>query len=160
MRAAFAKALAALNAKKAPYKVRGIVWMQGEADAKHETAALEYAQMLRLLKTRLEQDLRTPDLPLVYGQVLPHSPPEARFVARDVVRARMQAADHRSGAPEAIPGAWMVSTDGFPLLKDHVHYDTKGQWDLGQAFARTMLEAQNHPNKKGKRNPSPTRPPP
>jgi hypothetical protein len=142
MRASFARALAALDANKVAYKVRGILWMQGEADAKHAAAAREYAQMLRLLKTRLEQDLKTPDLPLVYGQVLPYSPAEARFVARDDVRFQQQAADHRSGKPEAIPGAWMISTDGYTLNPDHVHYDTPSQLRLGSGFAKTMLEAQ------------------
>jgi hypothetical protein len=41
----------------------------------------------------------------------------------------------------AIPGAWMVSTDDFPLLNDHVHYNADGQWRLGSAFAKTMLAA-------------------
>ena len=155
MRACFTKALAALDAQKVAYKVRGIVWMQGEADAKHETAAKDYARMLRLLKTRLEQDLKTPNLPLVYGQVLPYAPALARFVARDMVRAQQMAADHRSGKPEAIPGAWMVPTDGYKLNPDRVHYNADSQWRLGDSFAKTMLTAQTSMAADSKPSPDP-----
>lgn len=142
MQAMFEKALATLNKNKIAYKVRGVAWMQGEADSKNKTSASEYASMLRLLKSRLQQDLKNRNLPLVYGQVLPYSPPLERFVCRDEIRRQMQEADGRSGKPQAIPGAWMVSTDDFPLRVDHVHYNTEGQLRLGKAFAKTMIEAQ------------------
>jgi hypothetical protein len=87
---------------------------------------------------------KTTNLPLVYGQVLPYAPSskERWFIARDEIRTQMQAADSRSGKPAAIPGAWMVHTDGVPLLKDHLHYSGVGQWRLGKAFAKAMMEAQ------------------
>ena len=32
----------------------------------------------------------------------------------------------------------MISTDGFPLLPDHVHYNAEGQWLMGTEFAKTL----------------------
>ncbi len=77
----------------------------------------------------------------MFGQVLPHDPPLKRFVARDLIRQRMADAHWNSGTKHAINNAWMVSTDGIELLKDTVHYSTKGNLELGKAFDKTMLEA-------------------
>ena len=80
-------------------------------------------------------------MPVAFGQVLPHEPAMERFTHRAEIRAQMAAADARSGKPESIPGVTMVSTDGFPLKPDTVHYDAKGQVMLGEAFAKALLGA-------------------
>ena len=48
------KALKKLQTQKIDYKIKGILWMQGEADAKHKTSATEYAASLKRLKNRLQ----------------------------------------------------------------------------------------------------------
>lgn len=122
--------------------LRGIAWMQGEQDAKHEVSAGRYAESLALLKSRIEADLNGGEsVPFVFGQVLPHDPPLARFTHRDLIRQRMAEADWRSGSDRAIDGVWMVPTEGMELMKDTVHYSTKGQLALGQAFGLEMLKA-------------------
>ncbi len=118
--------------------VRGFVWMQGEADAKHQRSAEDYATSLCRLRNRLAVDLGLQTLPFVFGQVLPYEPAMARFTHRKEIRAAMVAADERSGQPEAIPLCRMVSTDGFSLLRDTVHYDAAGQLALGHAFAAAL----------------------
>lgn len=135
---------AALEAIKADGKspvLRGIVWMQGEQDAKNETSADRYDKSLERLKNRIEEDLKSKPVPFVFGQVLPHEPAMARFTHRDLIRKRMAQADHRSGNERAIDNVWMVSTDGMELNKDTVHYSTKGLLELGQAFGLEMLKA-------------------
>lgn len=117
--------------------VRGFLWMQGEQDAKHKEPAASYSASLRQLKARLGQDIGAV-FPMVYGQVLPHEPGPARFTHRKETREQMAMADSASGRPEAIAGARMVSTDGFPLLPDNVHYNTEGQLRLGRAMADAM----------------------
>lgn len=135
------EALGALHATGKSPKLRGIVWMQGEADAKFEQAATNYAASLRQLRTRLLEDLGVlqPKMPFVYGQVLPYSPPMKRFTHRDQVREQMAALDWRSGKDEATAGFVMVPTEGFPLNKDTVHYNSEGQQQLGVAFADAMI---------------------
>ncbi|MBK8979792.1 MAG: hypothetical protein IPM29_28170 [Planctomycetes bacterium] len=135
-------ALAALRAQGLRPVLRGVVWMQGEQDSKHAISAGSYALDLRRLRERLGADLGAPDLPWVYGQVLPHSPARERFTHRDLIRSQMAALDARSGQPEATPGMWMVPTDDMPLRDDTVHYDTEGQRRLGLAFAAAMLDLQ------------------
>jgi hypothetical protein len=120
--------------------VKGFVWMQGEADAKNEVSAKEYGESLRRLRARLSEDLRLPSpVPLVFGQVLPYEPAMERFTHRADIRRVMADADERSGRPGAQPGVRMVSTDGFGLLPDTVHYNADGQLRLGKAFASALM---------------------
>ncbi|BCU78746.1 sialate O-acetylesterase [Luteolibacter sp. LG18] len=121
--------------------VRGFLWMQGEQDAKNTTAAEHYPANLRLLRHRLSEDLRVADLPMAFGQVLPHSPAKPVFVARDLIRRQMVACDMDSGSPLAIPRCRMVSTDGFPMGTDTVHYVAQGQLRLGAALAKGLDQA-------------------
>lgn len=123
--------------------VRGFVWMQGEADAKQKESATTYAASLNRLRKRLAEDMKCEaDMPLVFGQVLPHEPPAARFTHRKEVREQMAACDSASKKPEAMKNTTMVSTDGFTLLPDTVHYDAAGQLKLGKAFAAAMKKLQ------------------
>lgn len=137
-----AQALSTLTVGGGQYRLRGIVWMQGEADAKHKVSAGRYDESLALLKKRIEDDFAGgEDVPFVFGQVLPHNPPLKRFIARDLIRRRMAEADWRSGSDRAIKNMWMVPTEGMGLRKDTVHYSTKGNLTLGQAFGLEMLKA-------------------
>ena len=139
MRTRFQAGLEVLVERGDSPKVRGFVWMQGEADAKGEVSATEYAVSFRFLRDRLSEDLGlAPALPTVFGQVLPHDPPAARFTHREVIREQMARADEHSGDALAIPQARMVSTDGVSLLPDTVHYDGPGQLELGRRFGRTL----------------------
>ncbi len=133
--------LAELDTQGIAYRVRGFVWMQGEADGKHEIPAQLYAQNIRHLHERLLADLKLPPSPLVYGQVLPHSPPNERFTHRDEVRQSQANADHASGHVNAYAWAHMVSTDGVELRQDTVHYSSAGLMVLGDRFYETLLKA-------------------
>ncbi len=124
--------------------LRAVVWMQGEADSKHEQSAGAYAHSIARLKSRIEHDLGSSAVPFVFGQVLPHEPALDRFTSRKLIREQQRRVDMRSGAPESTAGCWMVSTDGMPRQKDTVHYDAIGQAMLGQAFAMGMLQAEHH----------------
>lgn len=119
--------------------IRGFLWMQGEQDSKHPESATNYAASLKRLRARLAADLgAAPELPLVFGQVLPYEPALERFTHRTEIRAQMAAADMESGKPEAMARTRMVSTDGFGLVADTVHYNADGQLRLGRGFASAM----------------------
>jgi len=133
------KAVSELNSRGVAFKICGLLWMQGEQDSKNEASATDYPWNLHLLKRRLAEDLGLARLPLYYGQVLPYTPPLERFTDRNVIRARMAAADSRSGRSESIPDAFMISTDSMPVGDDHVHYNAEGQLKLGGAFADAVL---------------------
>ena len=112
--------------------VRGFVWMQGEQDSKHEVSATNYAESLTRLRRRLADDLGIEgELPMGFGQVLPHEPAADRFTHRDEIRGQMVKAGK-------LPNTKMISTDGFGLLPDTVHYNAEGQLRLGREFAKTL----------------------
>jgi len=121
--------------------IDGFVWMQGEQDSKHEISATHYAAALKQLKLRVGEDLNVKQLPMSFGQVLPYTPALARFTHRKEIRQQMADADMNSGKPEAIPQTRMVSTDGFPQRRDHVHYNAEGQMMLGKQLAKALTEA-------------------
>ena len=98
---------------------------------------------LARLKTRIEEDLGSPPVPFVFGQVLAPEPALERFTHRELIRERMAQCDMRSGDGLAIAGVWMVATEGMPLRSDTVHYDSAGQALLGQAMALGMIQARH-----------------
>ncbi|UUO06870.1 sialate O-acetylesterase [Blastopirellula sp. J2-11] len=139
MLAMYRKGLTQLAKQGEEPQVKGFLWMQGEMDAKGEQSAITYAANLKRLRDRLAADLKLDaNLPMVYGQVLPHEPAHARFTHRIETRQQMADADADSGKPEAIANAKMVSTDGFEMLPDTVHYSAQGQLQLGEAMAAAM----------------------
>ncbi|MBA2115468.1 sialate O-acetylesterase [Bremerella alba] len=143
LRDQFTKAFAALKEAGKTPQLKGIAWMQGEADAKQEVSATTYDQSIALLKSRMEEDCQSGPVPFAMGQVLPNIPWMDRFTHRDEIRQAQADADMRSGSALAIRGVWNVPTDGMPLLADTVHYDTTGQLMLGTSFALGVLEATN-----------------
>lgn len=125
-------------------KLRAIVWMQGEQDSKHEQSATEYAKSIKRFKSRIEEDLESPSVPFVMGQVLPFEPALPRFTHRDQLRKKQLEADMRSESQEAVAGCWTVPTDGMRVQKDTVHYDALGQTLMGTAFALGMYQAEEY----------------
>ncbi len=132
-------ALARLEAEGIAYRVRGVLWMQGEADAKHEVSATEYAQCLRQWHQRLLEDIGAAPCPLVYGQTLPYAPRAKRFTHPVELRQSQANLDRDSGHPDAYEWARMVPTEGMDLADDTVHYNAAGQIKLGTAFADAMV---------------------
>ena len=134
-------AFAALRADGKEPVVKGIAWVQGEADAKHEVSAQRYPATLALLRQRLISELKLKaDVPFAYAQVLAAAGDVPRFVARDLLRRRMAEADGASGHADATPGLRMVKTDGFSVVADRVHFDTAGQLKLGAALGTALAK--------------------
>lgn len=123
--------------------IQGFAWMQGEQDSKNAESASQYSVSLNRLCERLAEDMKTTQpLCVAYGQVLPHEPALPRFTHRLQVREQMAQADADSGHANRIANAKMVSTDGFSLLPDTVHYDAAGQLKLGRELGKAMLALQ------------------
>lgn len=133
-------ALADLDKRKIKYTVRGFLWMQGEADGKHEIPAKRYGQNLQHLHERLYADLKIPLSPMIYGQVLPHTPPAPRFTHQIEVRQSQANLHHASGHADSYTWAHMISTDTIPLRKDTVHYSSTGLIDLGDDFYEAITK--------------------
>jgi len=99
-------------------KLAGILWHQGEGNAKDP----EYLDKLVALVGHLRQDLGCPNLPFVAGQVA-GKPPVNELIAQLPVKA-----EHT---------AW-VSAEGLTVF-DGVHFDRDSQKRIGQRYAEAVL---------------------
>jgi hypothetical protein len=108
----------------------GVLWMQGERDARYPDVAAAYLENLETFITRLRADLGEPELPFVLGVV---NPPADRFPGADVVRAA------QLEAAEVLPHTAVVEASGVTKRDDDLHYDSAGQLELGRRFARNFL---------------------
>lgn len=115
----------------------GMVWMQGERDAKYKESAGKYAENFKAFIERVRKDLNAPDLPFVYGQISPDV--EAFPFTEQVQKAQ---------AELKLPRTSMVATQDLPRHSDKVHFDTKGQAELGKRFGEAMLKLLGEPAKK------------
>jgi hypothetical protein len=120
--AAAMKNLAA--AGRAP-KIAGMIWMQGESDAKNPAWAPAYRKNLTDFIAAARKDFDAPKMTFVAGRI------------RNTWGAPADNAAVRK-ALETIPrlggnGAW-IDTDDLQLAYDG-HYGTQGQLDLGLRFA-------------------------
>ena len=53
----FLAALQKMDDDNIPYVIKGILWLQGEADAKREESATTYARNLKTFSDRMHEDL-------------------------------------------------------------------------------------------------------
>ena len=117
--------------REAACPAAAVVWMQGERDARIPEAGHEYEQNLSELIRRFRQDLRTPGLPFLVGQINP--PPALYPAVQEVQRAQAAVA-------QRLDGVVLVSTEGLAKHPDELHYNTAGQLELGRRFAEAYLK--------------------
>jgi hypothetical protein len=126
--------------------IRGMLWQQGEGDAKKEQTASDYGKNLARFIARVREQFETPDMPFIYGYVLP--PPNAGH-NRDLVRQGEREVDQDSGAAVAVKGAFVVATDDLSQRaddrntrypKDHGHFGTAGTLELGRRMADKLVD--------------------
>lgn len=121
---------AKISVKNQNAKLSGVLWMQGEADAKYPVAAKQYAGNLNRFVTKLRLELKSPNALFIMGSI---NPPLRLFPATPIVQqAQKQAA-------RSIRNLRLIKTEDLEKRNDHLHYSTKGQLELGKRFARAFL---------------------
>ncbi|MHC4249700.1 MAG: sialate O-acetylesterase [Planctomycetota bacterium] len=99
--------------------LKGVLWHQGESDAKDA----KYLDKLKALVADIRRDLKRPDLPFVAGQVN-----DVKLVNDQIARL-----------PEVVPSTGFVSSDGLKAM-DRWHFDAKSMRLLGRRYAEAMLK--------------------
>ncbi len=113
-------------------RLAGILWMQGETDAKYPGVARQYVKNLNSFIHALRLELKKPDALFIMGEV---NPPVKLFPAASIVqRAQKNAAAH-------IRNLRLVNTQDLPKRNDQLHYNTQGQLELGKRFAKAYLSS-------------------
>lgn len=110
----------------------GILWMQGEADARYLRSARHYSRNLIQFITALRKELHTPSLAFFVGEVNP--PAIKAFPYRDMVRQAQKNSVAR------ISNSRLISTQGLAKQSDNLHYNTAGQLALGERFAKAFIQ--------------------
>ncbi|MDO6737038.1 sialate O-acetylesterase [Wenyingzhuangia sp. 2_MG-2023] len=137
----FQKELNRLKSEGQPYKIIGMVWMQGESDTNKEITASNYQKNLENLITGYRKEVSLPNLPVVIGQVNP-LPRKFKQGPGLVRKAMTNIADYDKNIV-------VVKTSTDPLWKDYpkhtdnLHYNTEGQKRLGIAFGKALIDLQN-----------------
>ena len=117
---------------------KGIVWMQGEADAHHsQSAANAYRANLRRLMDLIRAALRVDDLPIVIGRITDSGMADDGKVM-DYIETVQRAQQQFVGADAC--AAYVTVTDELQHSDDAWHYRTDGYIRMGTAFAEAMLQ--------------------
>jgi len=113
--------------------LKGILWHQGESDSKPglaETYGDRLAKMIQDLRT----DFQSPNLPFVVEQLgdflytrQTNSVPEAKLVNETLAKI-----------PDRVPHTACARSTGLTHKRDHVHFDTPSEWELGRRYATEM----------------------
>ena len=106
-------------------------WMQGESDAKYKISAQNYQKNFKKLTLATRTDLKSPERPIIYGQI---NPPIEEFpYVKEVCLAQAQAENE-------IYSVKMFHTDMLEKNPDNIHYNISGQLELGKRLANGYME--------------------
>lgn len=114
-------------------KLKGVLWLQGEADSPPQRMK-NYAAALNDLVDRLRKDLDDPDLPFLaatIGEIRPDTAESLRSVINEIL---IDLPNHRENT------ATVDARDLKGHIGDNVHYDTASQEEIGRRFAKLYLE--------------------
>jgi len=116
--------------------LKGIIWHQGESN---RGDAL-YGQKLTDLIALLRQELKSPVLPFVAGEISDFKPASANgSTGTDRVK---KFNDIVQGLSKAVKNYSCVSTEGLNHRGDALHYDTDSARILGKRYAEKMIALQ------------------
>ncbi|MEM9345947.1 MAG: sialate O-acetylesterase [Planctomycetota bacterium] len=129
--------LTALTDAGHTYEIVGMLWAQGETDAKDGRTTAQYEADLNAFIG----DIRTR-----YGEDLPFFLSRLSSGQTDVPAnglTQIRAAQNNVAANDS--NAYLIDTDGFGLKDDDLHFNAAGQVELGEAFGNTFINAINVP---------------
>jgi hypothetical protein len=114
-------------------RIRGVIWLQGEANANPQELPL-HAERLRVMIEALRADLTLPDLPFIactIGEMKPE-PLLTNLKAMNEIQLAL---------PKSVPHTACVDARDLKThIGDAVHFDTAAQKEIGKRFAAKLLE--------------------
>lgn len=137
----YRKALARLRSALATGgELKGILWHQGEADAKKQESIARYSERLKTLVEALRKDLNLPKVPFVAGELAPSDArrrPDLQWDAiSEITRTTMK----------ELPCCGCVSSQGLKTKGDRLHFDTPSLRIFGRRYAEKLLEIEKEVN--------------
>jgi hypothetical protein len=114
-------------------RLRGILWLQGEANANAEELPL-HAERLRAMIEAFRADLAQADLPFI-ACTIGEMQPEPRLGALKAMN------EIQLALPKSVPHTACVDARDLKThIGDSVHFDTAAQNEIGRRFAAKIIE--------------------
>ena len=113
-------------------ELRGILWMQGEKDAKDLALAKSYAKRLDAMILNLRRELGLPELPFVAAL------PCVELAERDDRPGAELVSESLEGLPRRVQHTATVDSAGLKSTGDQTHFSTQSQRELGRRYAEAM----------------------
>lgn len=114
-------------------RIRGVLWLQGEANAKAGELPV-HAEKLRAMIEAMRADLSLPDLPFIactIGEMQPE-PKLNDLKAMNEIQLAL---------PKSVPHTACVDARELKTnIGDNVHFDTAAQTEIGKRFAAKLVE--------------------
>ncbi len=126
--------LALRTTEGAKAHIRGVIWLQGEADAKNPPNPAQHGKQLKAMIRSLRADLKLPDLPFIACTIgeMKSEPRLANLKAMNGVLLSL---------PESVPHTACVDARDLKThIGDAVHFDTAAQNEIGRRFAAKFIE--------------------
>jgi hypothetical protein len=115
------------------FTIGGILWTQGELDARQMMSTNDYAAHLTTLITDMRATWGT-DLPFFFSRL---SSGQTDLPGADL--ANIRAAQDQVNAN--VSNTHLIDTDGFSLSNDDLHFNAVGLNSLGQAYGQAAIDA-------------------
>ncbi|MCK5902917.1 MAG: hypothetical protein KAG28_07185 [Cocleimonas sp.] len=106
--------------------ISAFLWMQGERDARFPQAANAYLSNMTAFIRDLRYDYQSPHARFILGRI---NPPIEHRPAVHIIRHAQEQLMHK------VHGTRYITTDDLAKADDRVHYNTRGQVQLGRRFA-------------------------
>lgn len=110
--------------------IKGIIWLQGEANSTPEKSKNYMFQLEELIK-RLRGVCKNEKLPFVAGELGPYR--ENYSIINNLIKS----------LPDEVPYTAIASSKGLKDKGDRTHFDSPSANELGKRFAAEMLHLQN-----------------
>ena len=118
--------------------LRGILWMQGEKDAKDLVLAKSYAKRLDATILDLRREFGMPELPFVAAL------PCVELAERDDRPGAELVSESLKGLPHRVRHTATVDSSGLKSTGDQAHFSTPSQRELGRRYAEALATLLGH----------------
>ena len=119
------------------YEVMGLLWMQGESDAKNQADAEAYQKKMEQFIALARKETAKPELAVVIGRISSRILESKKFKMPfvKIVQSGQEA------VTKTDKHAFIIDTDDLSQRDDLVHFDQQGQMALGQRFGEALIKA-------------------
>lgn len=116
--------------------LKGVLWHQGESDSDTAEHANTYLDRLTQMFADLRNDLNSPDVPIVVGEV-------GHFITVDPYQHHFHIVNAAlAQVPERVAHSGFVRADGLGCMDDKMHFTTEALREYGRRYAKEMIAVQ------------------